>query len=128
MKTPKEFGEFLALRLESDGAGAFDSIEIAKTHLTPMPDGWVRVLVPMHELNPYGERFDQLTVREVAAPLSVCTVRVRTKKNGQVSMSQDAVTLILVSREANAGWPLRCEAGCAPSETQSLPNGRSKES
>ena len=62
-KAPKDFGEFLELKLESDGPGSFEAVEIGAAHLTPLPDGWVRVLVPMHLLNPYGQPFDRLRLR-----------------------------------------------------------------
>ena len=63
MKAPKEFGEFLELRLESDNAGSFDPVEITSAHVTPLADGWVRVLVPMQQLNPYGQPFDRMRFR-----------------------------------------------------------------
>ena len=63
MKAPKDFGEFLELRLESDGAGSFEVVEITSAHQTPLPDGWVRVLVPMHQLNPHGQPFDRMRFR-----------------------------------------------------------------
>jgi hypothetical protein len=63
MKAPASFGEFLELRLESDGAGSFDTVEITAAHLTPLPDGWVRVLIPMQQLNPYGQPFDRMRFR-----------------------------------------------------------------
>ena len=63
MKAPKEFGEFLELRLESDSAGSFETVEIKPSHLTPLGDGWVRVFIPMHELNPYGQAFERMRLR-----------------------------------------------------------------
>jgi hypothetical protein len=63
MKAPEGFGEFLELRLESDSAGSFETVEITAAHQTPLPDGWVRVLVPMYQLNPQGQSFDRLRFR-----------------------------------------------------------------
>jgi hypothetical protein len=63
MKAPKDFGDFLELRLESDNAGSFEVVEITPAHQTPLADGWVRVFVPMHQLNPHGQPFDQMRLR-----------------------------------------------------------------
>ena len=63
MKAPKDFGDFLELRLESDSAGSFETVEITSAHQTPLHDGWVRVLVPMQQLNPYGQPFDRMRFR-----------------------------------------------------------------
>jgi hypothetical protein len=63
MKAPKDFGEFLEIRAESDTAGDFEPVEITQAHITPLDGGWVRVLVPMSQLNPYGQPWDRLRLR-----------------------------------------------------------------
>jgi hypothetical protein len=63
MKAPKEHGEFLEVKLDSSGTSAFEAVRVTPAHVAPLADGWVEVVVQMHDLNPYAIEFDRLRLR-----------------------------------------------------------------
>lgn len=62
-KAPAEYGEFLEVRLESDGNTVFPRVRIGAQHVVNRQDDWVQVLVPLAELTPKGQPFDRIIMR-----------------------------------------------------------------
>jgi len=62
-KAPAGFGDFLELRLDSEGETLFPRVRLSDTYVTARDGEWTQVFVPMEELNPDKHVFTQLVVR-----------------------------------------------------------------
>jgi len=62
-RAPSDFGDFLEVRLDSEGETLFPRIRLSETYVTAREGGWVQVFVPMAELNPDKRPFTQLVLR-----------------------------------------------------------------
>jgi hypothetical protein len=62
VKAPKKFGDFLEVKLLSDD-NAFDPIIIGTRYQFTDADGWLLIVVPLYELNPYSQSFNGLRIR-----------------------------------------------------------------
>jgi hypothetical protein len=60
VKEPLGEGEFLEVRVGSDGPHKFRAVKLKPDHRTEMTDGWTLVFVPMSELDPDGAPFDRI--------------------------------------------------------------------
>jgi hypothetical protein len=63
MKAPREYGDFLEVRLESNQKTIYPRIALKPEHVAEQPDGWVEVLIPAKQLNPEGLPFDRIVFR-----------------------------------------------------------------
>jgi hypothetical protein len=110
LKAPAEFGEFLEVKLDSDGVSGFEPIKITKRNQVPLADGWVQVIVPMYELNPYGLEFSRVRMR---ANKSVAATPVFIDAVGLSGPSKTpAPTRTFPTRDA--AMKLRCDAKTQP--------------
>ncbi len=62
-KAPSSFGEFLEVRLDSDGKTAFPRVRVTSRHILGQDGDWVQLLIPMAELNPDMRLFDRVVLR-----------------------------------------------------------------
>jgi hypothetical protein len=62
MKAPKGFGDFLEIGLYSDVA-SFEPVKTGARYQFPDADGWVLVVVPWYELNPFNQPVDGVRIR-----------------------------------------------------------------
>ncbi|WP_224247555.1 glycoside hydrolase family 44 protein [Hyalangium gracile] len=62
-KAPSGFGEFLEVRLDSEGKTAFPRVRVASKHVVGQDGDWVQLLIPMAELNPDMRTFDRIVLR-----------------------------------------------------------------
>jgi hypothetical protein len=62
-KAPASFGEFLEVRLDSDGKTAFPRVRMGSRHMLGQDGEWVQLLIPMAELNPDMRSFDRVILR-----------------------------------------------------------------
>jgi hypothetical protein len=62
LQAPKEFGDFLEVRLTSDVA-SLDAIPVTSRYVFPERDGWLQVIIPWYELNPDAQPFDGIRIR-----------------------------------------------------------------
>ncbi|WP_375773934.1 glycoside hydrolase family 44 protein [Archangium gephyra] len=62
-KAPAGFGDFLELRLDSEGETLFPRVRLSDTYVTAREGEWTQVFVPMEQLNPDKHAFTQLVVR-----------------------------------------------------------------
>jgi hypothetical protein len=67
VKTPNVQGDFLELRVESNGSAIFPRVKVSAQHRTDVGDGWTEVFVPMDQLNPDGLAFDRVILRALRA-------------------------------------------------------------
>jgi hypothetical protein len=63
VKEPLGEGEFLEVRLGSDGGHTFRAVKLKPDHRTAVDGGWTRVFIPMVELDPDGAPFDRVVFR-----------------------------------------------------------------
>ncbi len=62
-KAPPGFGDFLEVRLDSEGETLFPRVRLSDTYVTAREGEWTQVFVPMEELNPDKQAFTQLVLR-----------------------------------------------------------------
>ncbi|WP_407737835.1 glycoside hydrolase family 44 protein [Hyalangium sp.] len=62
-KAPSGFGEFLEIRLDSEGKTVFPRVSVTSRHVLGQDGDWVQLLIPMAELNPDMKAFDRLVLR-----------------------------------------------------------------
>ncbi|WNG22697.1 glycosyl hydrolase [Cystobacter fuscus] len=62
-RAPKSFGDFLEVRLDSEGATLFHRVRVSDAHVVARDGDWTQVFIPMSELNPRKEAFTQLVLR-----------------------------------------------------------------
>lgn len=62
-KAPSGFGEFLEIRLDTEGKTAFPRVRVTSRHILGQDGDWVQLLIPMAELNPDMKPFDRLVLR-----------------------------------------------------------------
>ncbi|WP_224363493.1 glycoside hydrolase family 44 protein [Hyalangium versicolor] len=62
-KAPSGFGEFLEVRLDSEGKTAFPRVRVNARHVLAQDGDWVQLLIPMSELNPDAKPFDRVVLR-----------------------------------------------------------------
>lgn len=63
VKEPLGEGEFLEVRLGSEGTHTFRAVKLKPDHRTAVDGGWTRVFIPMTELDPDGAPFDRVIFR-----------------------------------------------------------------
>lgn len=63
-KAPESFGEFLDVRLKRTGGDdkAFPRVRVESANTRALKDGWKEVFIPIDELNPNDEAFDQIVL------------------------------------------------------------------
>ncbi len=66
LRAPANFGDFLEVRLTSEGDDSLPRIPIGAAHRKPLADGWQEVRVSMAELNPQGAPFTQVVLRALS--------------------------------------------------------------
>jgi len=62
-RAPSDFGDFLEVRLDSEGELLFPRVKLSDTYVTAREGGWTQVFVPMEQLNPDKRPFTQLVLR-----------------------------------------------------------------
>ncbi len=62
-RAPSGFGDFLEVRLDSEGETLFPRVRLSDTYVTTQDGGWTQVFIPMSELNPDKHAFTQLVLR-----------------------------------------------------------------
>ncbi len=62
VKAPESFGDFLEVRLDGE-AGTYEPVQVRPEHRLQLVDGWIEVLIPTRQLNPYGGEFQRVRVR-----------------------------------------------------------------
>ncbi len=65
LKAPNAFGDFLEVYLTSDGDESFKHLPVSAAQAEPQAAGFVRVRLPMQELNPNGSPFDRIVFRAI---------------------------------------------------------------
>lgn len=63
LSAPAEYGDFLEVRLASNGRDVFPKVAVRREHRTPLPDGWSRIELPQEALNPGALPFDRIVLR-----------------------------------------------------------------
>lgn len=63
MKAPREFGDFLEVRVESTQKSVFPRIVVAPSHRTDLADDWTEVVIPMKALDPEHLPYDRVIFR-----------------------------------------------------------------
>ncbi|MFE8604136.1 glycoside hydrolase family 44 protein [Archangium violaceum] len=62
-RAPSGFGDFLELRLDTEGETLFPRVKLSDAYVTARDGDWTQVFVPMEELNPDKQSFTQIVVR-----------------------------------------------------------------
>lgn len=62
-RAPSGFGDFLEVRLDSEGETLFPRVRLSDSYVTAREGDWTQVFVPMDELNPEKHPFTQLVMR-----------------------------------------------------------------
>ncbi|MBX7113926.1 MAG: glycosyl hydrolase [Myxococcaceae bacterium] len=64
VKAPADWGDFLEVRLDLNGANAkiFPRVKVQGNHKRALKDGFIEVFVPMEELNPKQSTFDRIVI------------------------------------------------------------------
>jgi hypothetical protein len=63
VKEPPGEGEFLEVRVGSNGGSPTSGVKLKPEHRTDAGDGWAQMLIPMAELDPNAAPFDRLIFR-----------------------------------------------------------------
>uniref|UniRef100_UPI00214A4691 glycoside hydrolase family 44 protein n=1 Tax=Archangium lipolyticum TaxID=2970465 RepID=UPI00214A4691 len=62
-QAPSGFGDFLEVRLDSEGEMLFPRVRLGDSHVTARDGGWTQVFIPLKELNPEKHPFTQIVLR-----------------------------------------------------------------
>ncbi|MGZ3458985.1 MAG: glycoside hydrolase family 44 protein, partial [Archangium sp.] len=62
-RAPADYGDFLEVRLDSEGEALFPRVRLSDTYVTAREGEWTQVFVPMAELNPDKHPFSQIILR-----------------------------------------------------------------
>ncbi|MET0402578.1 MAG: glycoside hydrolase family 44 protein, partial [Cystobacter sp.] len=62
---PARFGDFLEVRLDSEGETFFPRVRVSNTYVTSRQGDWTQVFIPMSALNPDKKAFTQLVLRAI---------------------------------------------------------------
>jgi hypothetical protein len=62
-RPPEGFGDFLEVRLDSEGEVIFPRVQLSDSYVTSREGGWTQVFVPLAELNPEKHPFTQIVLR-----------------------------------------------------------------
>jgi hypothetical protein len=62
-RAPEEYGEFLEVRLDSEGETLFPRVRVDGTHVARREGGWVQLFVPFEQLNPEKVPFTRIVIR-----------------------------------------------------------------
>ncbi len=60
---PKEWGDFLEVRFDSERASTFPRLKVGPEHRVDLDGGWSEVFLSAAELNPRNEYYDRIVVR-----------------------------------------------------------------
>ncbi|WP_233262229.1 glycoside hydrolase family 44 protein [Vitiosangium sp. GDMCC 1.1324] len=107
-RAPAGFGDFLEVRLDSEGEMLFPRVRLSDTYVTAHDGEWTQVFVPMDELNPEKHPFTQLVLRAhkkvgneqvefnqvgLARLVTTATVAVAQQQQQQQQAPQDAASV-----------------------------------
>ena len=62
-RAPEGFGDFLEVRLDSDGEVLFPRVRVDASHVARREDGWVQLFIPLAQLNPTSAPFSRIVLR-----------------------------------------------------------------
>jgi hypothetical protein len=62
-QAPAGYGEFLEVRLDSEGATLFPRVRVSTKHVVGTDGEWTQLLIPMSELNPQMHSFNSIVLR-----------------------------------------------------------------
>ncbi len=62
-KAPKEWGDFLQVRVDSEGEDVFPRVNVGPEHRKDLPDGWSEVFIAITDLNPTFQKYNRVVIR-----------------------------------------------------------------
>ena len=62
-KAPASYGDFLEVRLDSEGETLFPRVRVDSSHVARREDGWVQLFIPLEQLNPQKVPFTRVVLR-----------------------------------------------------------------
>ncbi len=63
VSAPRSYGDFLEVRVDSDGQSAFPRVLVRDEHRRALADGWSEIVLPLQALDPDELPFDRVVLR-----------------------------------------------------------------